>query len=399
MGKPQKVKDIFMKTITYLGSGFSLLFLTITMIFIFSNGFGLISFGLFTGDYHAKYYAGRPASVECEGCEVTDELKGYYSSVYGIALYDDFDRAGNVVIKVSYVHENSPLLNMLDTNNPNQSISLKVDDVVTRVAFFDQPSALTRNGASMMIQSMDQSTEIRELTFSTLGGGIRGSLITTLYLIGMSLALALPIGILTAIYFSEFAPVNRLTNLLRSFIETLTGVPSIIYGLLGITLFIPITVRLNLSQGANLFAGAMTMAVILLPVVIRTTEETLKSIPNSYRHASLALGANYTQTVKKVVLPNALPGIMTATFLAVGRIIGESAALIFVLGTAVKDTVRVNESSTTLAVHIWTVMTDEPSNIELASSIAFIILIIVLILNIGVKYMSYLINKKLRGVV
>ncbi len=400
MANKRKVKDFLMRLVTYLGAAFSLFFLTVTLIYIVSNGAGLINLGLFTGDYHARYYGGRTESESsCIECSEPETYKGFYSPKYGIALYDDYDRAGNVVIRVSYVDAHSPFSLMQDTNNPSQTASLSIDDVVTRIAYYDQPSALTRNGAEMMILSLESSEDIREITFATLGGGIRGSLITTLYLIGLSLMFAIPTGILTAIYFAEFAPVNRLTNLMRSFIETLTGVPSIIYGLLGITVFIPITVRLNLSEGPNLFAGAMTMAVILLPVVIRTTEESLKSIPKSYRHASLALGANYTQTVRKVVLPNALPGIMTATFLAIGRIIGESAALIFVLGTAVKDRVRVTESSTTLSVHIWSVMTDEPANIELASSIALIILVIVLILNIGVKYMSYVINKKFRGVV
>jgi phosphate transport system permease protein len=135
-------------------------------------------------------------------------------------------------------------------------------------------------------------------------------------------------------------------------------------------------------------SGSLTLAVILLPVIIRSTEESLKVVPNDFRYASLALGANRTQTTFKVVLKNALPGMLTATLLAIGRIIGESAALIFAIGTAVKDDITIFGRSTTLAVHIWSLMTDEPANIELASTIALIILMIVLVLNLTVKLVS-----------
>ena len=233
----------------------------------------------------------------------------------------------------------------------------------------------------------DEVSNFREVVYSSLGGGIRGSIITTFYLIGITMALALPTGIFTAIYLNEFAPKNKITNILRSLIETLTGVPSIIFGLMGLAVFVPLTISFTEATSANIISGSLTLAVILLPVIIRSTEESLKIVPNSFRSASLALGANHTQTTFKVVLPSAIPGIMTGTLLAVGRVIGESAALIFAIGTAVKDDISIFGKSTTLSVHIWSLMKDEPANIELASTIAIIILMIVLALNISYYFL------------
>jgi phosphate transport system permease protein len=239
-----------------------------------------------------------------------------------------------------------------------------------------------------MILELDQVTSIRELEFTTSGGGIKGSIITTLYLIALTLVIALPIGVGAAIYLNEYAKNNRLTSIVRSLIETLTGVPSIIYGLMGLAVFVPFIVSITSATGGNIISGAMTLAVILLPVVIRTTEESLKVVPDDYRQASLALGASKTQTTFKVILPNAMPGILTATLLAIGRIIGESAALVFAIGTAIKDDISLTGQSTSLAVHIWSMMSDEPANIDLSTTIALIILFIVLILNLSIKFIS-----------
>ena len=164
--------------------------------------------------------------------------------------------------------------------------------------------------------------------------------------------------------------------------------PSIIYGLMGLALFVPITISLTSATGGNLISGALTLAVIVLPVIIRTTEESLKVVPMEYRFASLALGANETQTTFKVVLPSAFSGILTATLLAIGRIIGESAALVFAIGATIKDEVSLTSSSTSLAVHILTMMSDEPANIALSNTVALIILVMVLMLNLLVKYVS-----------
>jgi len=392
MSSKRKRIDNFLQFITYAAASIAVIVLSMIFIFVFRNGASLVNIDLLTNDYHAKYYNGGIEEVtEFSQTPKPNYLddEDYYSEKWGIALSDEINREGKMVVIVTFVADDSPLLQMFDKNNlDNNDFKIEKDNIITSISFFSKNSALSMYGAKHMIDELDTVTEFREMVFSSLGGGIRGSLITTLYIIGLTLLIALPIGIFTAIYLNEFAKKNKLTNAIRSMIEMLTGVPSIIFGLMGLAVFVPLTVKYTPADSANLISGSLTLAVILLPVVIRATEESLKVVPDDFRNASLALGANSTQTTFKVVLPSALPGILTATLLAIGRIIGESAALIFAIGTAIKDDISIFGKSTTLAVHIWSLMTDEPANIELASTIALIILIIVLILNIAVKLLS-----------
>jgi len=396
----RKIKDVFYQCLTYLAAFVSVGTLSMIFIFVFTKGINLLDFGLITNDYHEKYYNGtfndnitfltapKPQNLG------DDE---FYSIRWGIALANEKDREGNEIIVISYIDEKSPFNDMIDKNNEddNSLIEIKVGNLVSKISYHDKATSLTRLGAELMINDLDSASSVREVVYTSLGGGIRGSLITTLYIIGLTLMLALPMGVFTAIYLNEFAKKNKITNMIRSLIETLTGVPSIIYGLMGLAVFVPLTVKLTQANSANLISGSLTLAVILLPVIIRSTEESLKIVPDNLRSASLALGANHTQTTFKIVLPSALPGILTATLLAIGRIIGESAALIFAIGTAIKDDITIFGRSTTLSVHIWSLMKDEPANIELASTIAIIILIIVLALNITVKLISKRFVKKL----
>ena len=377
--------------ITYLASFISLAVLLAIIGFVFAKGYRLINLDLITHNYTAVTYI----SDLNQGYELdiyqTDKAFGentYYSTKWGVALTDDKDLQGKNVVVVSYVHPDSPFQTLNNKGVGQDILELRIDYEIIRIAFTGSPSALSSRGALLMIDTLNGQDDIRELEFATTGGGIRGSIITTLYLIGLTLIFALPIGVGAAIYLNEYAKNNKFNRLLRSFIETLTGVPSIIYGLMGLAIFVPITIRLTSASTGNIISGSMTLAVILLPIIIRTTEESLKVVPDDYRYASLALGASKTQTVFKVILPNAFSGILTATLLAIGRIIGESAALVFAIGTTIRDDVNLTDRSTSLAVHIWSMMTDEPANIELSSTIALIILAIVLILNIAIKFIS-----------
>ena len=399
--KKRKASDFFLNSVTYLSSTVSLITLLGILIFIFGQGFKLLNVDLLVENFESQgYVADLYDNVRLCNCEPTIEFdeNTYYSPKWGVALSDTTDLLGRTVVKVEFVDKDSPLYKVRDKGIGNDPIELRDEYHIIRIAFDEYPTALSRYGSENMINYLEANDSLREIEFQTEGGGIRGSIITTLYLIVLTLAFALPIGIAAAIYLNEYAPANKVTKLMRSLIETLTGVPSIIYGLMGLAVFVPLTVKLTSATGGNLLSGAMTLAVILLPIIIRTTEESLKVIPDDYRQASLALGASKTQTTFQIVLPSAVPGIMTATLLAIGRIIGESAALVFAIGTAIKDEVSLTGKSTSLAVHIWAMMTDEPANIELSATIAIIIMFIVVILNILIKIISGRYMKRKMGV-
>ncbi|MFP4178176.1 MAG: phosphate ABC transporter permease PstA [Acholeplasmataceae bacterium] len=389
MSNSVRIKDTILKAITYLASLVSIFALLMIVGFVFTRGIHLLNWDLITHDYQAVNHIAAMESDELCNCpsDASDD-ESHYSAKWGVALKDDTDLMGKNIVVVSHIHEDSPFLSMIDKGVGDEGLSLGVDYSIIRIAFEGKPTALSRYGAEEMVEALDENDTFRELEYVTTGGGIRGSIITTIYLIGLTLLIALPIGISSAVYLNEYAKNTRVTRTIRSLIEMLTGVPSVIYGLMGLAVFVPITVSLTRATGGNLISGSLTLAVILLPVIIRTTEESLRVVPDELRFASLALGASRTQTAAKVVLPNAFPGILTATLLAIGRIIGESAALVFAIGTAIKDEVRLTEKSTSLAVHIWSMMTDEPANIELSSTIALIILIIVLSMNISIKLLT-----------
>jgi len=401
MRKPKfRLYDLTLNGFTYLSTSLSALALGLIFYFVLSNGYTLINPELFLGNYHARNYIAAlderlipQQAFSMPNFSSEDEI--YPIPRFGIAIKQDIDLAGNGVVEVHYVHPDSPFNNMNSLELGVDFVDMNVGAIIQRISYVDHPTSLSRNGAKKFASELnDPERQVSEIFFSDLGGGIRGSMITTLYLIVMTLLIAIPFGVLTAIYFNEYAPINAITKTMRNLIETLTGVPSIIYGLLGISVFVPITVFLTPAVNANLIAGALTLSVIILPIIIRTTEESLKTVPQDHRNASLALGANVTQTTFKVVLPQAFAGILTATFLAIGRVIGESAALIFVLGAAIKDRVNIYEPSTSLAVHIWSMMTDEPANIALSSTIALLILMIVLGLNLSIKLSVFLLSKR-----
>ncbi len=388
MQNKRKIIDNTLKSMTVGAALTTASALFIVFYFVFTTGFSLLSFDLLVTDYNTEQYnATLEETTSTETFEKPASIDAPFSSKYGIAFEDGINKDGQDIISIAYIDDASPFKTLLDKNSETP-IEASTGNVISRISYEDSPTSLTREGAESMATRLDSGVDIREVIFIDPGGGIRGSIIATLYLIGLTLIMALPLGIFSAIYLNEFAKDTKMTRTIRSFIDTLTGIPSIVYGLMAVSVFIPITANLNVASGLSIYAGAMTMAVILLPILIRTTEESLAAVPDEYREASLALGANDVQTTFKVVLPNAIAGLLTATFLSIGRIIGESAALIFVMGTAVKDSVDPADGATTLAVHIWTLMSTEPANVELASTIAVIILTIVLILNTSVKLLA-----------
>ena len=219
------------------------------------------------------------------------------------------------------------------------------------------------------------------------GGGILSMIISTLYMVLLSIVVATPIGILSAIYLQEYAKKGKLVTIIRFATESLAGIPSIIYGLFG-GIFFVVTLQMKYS----ILSGALTVAIIILPVIIRTTEEALKTVPQSYREASLALGATKFQTLYKVIMPSAIPGILSGIILSVGRVIGESAAVLLTAGTVAQMPGSILDSSRTLTVHAY-LLTKEKGDIQAAASIGVVLIVIVLFLNTLARFLAKRLNK------
>ena len=202
------------------------------------------------------------------------------------------------------------------------------------------------------------------------------AIINTVIMTALSLLLAVPLGVFSAIYLVEYARRgNKLVKVVRITAETLSGIPSIVYGLFGYVLFV-----LTLDWGYTLLSGAITLAIMILPLIMRTTEEALLSVPDSFREASFGLGAGRLRTVFKIVLPSAVPGILAGVILAIGRIVGESAALIFTAGTNPVVPDSLFASTRTLSVHMYALM-NEGLYTEQAYATAVVLLVVVILIN------------------
>lgn len=207
------------------------------------------------------------------------------------------------------------------------------------------------------------------------------ALINTIIITLISLVIAVPIGVGSAIYLCEYARKgNKVVEVIRLTAETLSGIPSIVYGLFGMLFFVT-----YLGWGYSILAGSMTLAIMILPLVMRTSEEALLSVPNSYREASFGLGAGKLRTIFKIVLPAATPGILSGIILGVGRIVGETAALIYTAGTVAKVPAGSDflfDSGRTLAIHLY-LLSSEGFNTNEAYATAVVLLGIVLLINWG----------------
>lgn len=394
----RKVNDGILNGITYLFSSVGIIILLAILIFIFRNGFSTLSFKLLVSDNSSKKFQTKLVE-DIQFHDFSDpHIEGvYFSSQWGVGFIDSTNLEGYKTVEIAYLDERSPFINLHDYNN-DQYIKVEIGHQFQTALLTGENDEFiviyAKDGAKGVATSFDRAITIDKMDTITGGGGIRGSIITTIYMILLTLVIALPLGIGAAIYLNEFAPVNRFAKIIRSMIEMTSGIPSIVFGLVGSAVFIPFMNGTIGTDGRSIAAGSLTLTIILLPVIIRTAEEGLRVVPKSYRDASLALGASETQTTFKVVLPNAISGLLAATLLSIGRIIGESAALIYTAGTAIKDRIAIDEASTSLAVHIWTAMAGENPNFELSSAISIVILIVVFALSTIVKLITRRLNKK-----
>ncbi len=219
--------------------------------------------------------------------------------------------------------------------------------------------------------------------------GILPNILNTLYIILLSMVIVLPLGVGAAIYLTEYAANRRLVAVIEFATETLTGIPSIIFGLVGMLIFVQL-----FGLGTGILAGGLTLVVMILPTIVRTTQESLKTVPQAYREGALGLGAGKWRMVRTVVLPNAVDGIVTGCILAVGRIVGESAALLFTAGMGVAlngffDALRTSSGTLSVALYVYV---NEYANTRVALAIASILMIITLMINLA----ATLVGRKLK---
>lgn len=227
------------------------------------------------------------------------------------------------------------------------------------------------------------------LHYTTDNQSLMPSLLHTIELTIMGLLLAVPLGVFAAVFMNEYAKKgSKLVALTGITSETLTGIPSIVYGLFGLLFFVE---ACHLRK--TLISGALTIAIMVLPTILRTTQEALLAVPDTFREASYGLGAGKLRTVFKVILPTAMPGILSGIILAIGRIVGESAALIYTAGTITDKFAAPLDSGRTLAVHMY-LLSNEGLYTDQAYATAVVLLILVLLLNLGSKAVANCITKE-----
>jgi phosphate transport system permease protein len=397
--RKRKIKDFFAAGTTYFFSSFTLIALIAIIVFIFAKGWSTLSWSFLTGDYKAEVCSVE-TSADIPATENTfsySEKSGeYFSFHWGIAFEDAKSNEGLPTVEVSYVDPKANISSWTDSST-GKPFTLTVFATVSSAQLWttsdpDTASVLVASGsegAEKMRDAFEEGTYLKVMTVTEGGGGIRGSVISTLYMILLTMAVALPLGIGGAIYLGVYARKNRITDLIRTLIDMISGIPSIIFGLVGGILFLPIV-----GGKGNLISGSLTLACMILPIIIKSTEETIRTLPKSMPLASLALGASETQTTFRIILPNSLPGIFTSALLGIGRVIGESAALVYTSGTAIQDVIIPTEGSATLAVHIWALMAGENPNITACCAVSIVILFVILLLSLLVKLLSFRISRQ-----
>lgn len=223
--------------------------------------------------------------------------------------------------------------------------------------------------------------------------GILPNILNTVYIVLITLVFVIPIGVGAAIYLNEYAKNKKLVRIIELAAETLSGIPSIIYGLVGMLIFVQFC-----SLGTSILAGSLTLVIMTLPTIVRTTQESLKTVPDGYREGSLALGSGKWYMIRTVVIPSAVDGIVTGCILAIGRIVGESAALLFTAGMAnevlnITSAIKPRHAGSTLTVALY-MYAKERGEFNIAFAIAAILLILTLIINLTAKLTAKILKRK-----
>lgn len=372
----RKFKDGVLQGFIYLSTGITMAILAVIIGFILYKGLPGINFNFLTRQWDDKTTF---VDVERNAKSVVSEDGNYVASL-GITVVE---KDGEIII--DSIKKNSPVLNAV--NIKKDSYGLKEKDIITKV----DDLRVTDASIDDVISALNDGTGTIRLKITRPGGGIVPMLVSTIYIIILSLVIAAPIGISSAIYLNEYAKAGRILRTIRFAIQNLAGIPSIIYGLFGMLVFVQIG-----NMQYSILAGALTLSIMLLPTIISTTEEALKEIPKAYRESSYGLGATKLQTISKIILPGALPGILVAIILSIGRIVGESAALIFTAGTVAQipsALVGSKAGAATLTTKMYWLI-KETAALEEASSIAVVLLVLIITLNIASKMITRAFLKK-----
>lgn len=234
--------------------------------------------------------------------------------------------------------------------------------------------------------SPNLTTDLFSLHYNSKNQSMLPSIFNTVFITFLTLLIAVPIGIFSAVYLVEYAKKgSKLVKVIRVTTETLAGIPSIVFGLFGFLAFV-----IALGWGYSMIAGVLTLVMMVLPTIIRTTEEALLAVPNLYREGSFGLGAGKIRTIFKIIVPTAIPGILSGVILAIGRIVGETAALIYTSGTVAETATSLTDSARTLSVHLYCLLSE-----GLFTNQAYATAVILLLLVVGINALSNFIAKKL----
>lgn len=368
------IKDTIGKILLYLASALSVMTLVVIIGFVFVKGLPGINIDFLTRQWQAKTTF---INVELKNTEDTKLSDSYIAS---LGAYVEQNEDG--YIAVTKLEKDSVLKD--SKNLKGAAYEVKVDDVITKVLATDTKN-ITLEELNKQFNDAAMKGETLKLKVTRPGGGIKPMVVSTLYIILLSLAIAAPIGILSALFLTEYAKKGKILVVIQFAIQMLAGIPSIIYGLFGMLVFVQM-----LKMQYSILAGALTLSILLLPTIISTTSEALKAIPKGYRESSLGLGATKLQTNFKIVLPNALPGILVAIILSIGRIVGESAALIWTAGTIaqIPSSLTGNTASAaTLTTKLYQLLKEE-GDVASACSIAVVIIVLIWVLNLLSKWIT-----------
>lgn len=402
--KYRKIKDSLLIGNSIFYTIFVFVILIWIIVYVFTNGSKYLSWDFITGEYQSTTLTLVTKSdfnyddlLDFSDIDLNNEG---VSKKWGVIFtYTESETSSTNEITVSEISENSPFKTSLVKYGESEVINLaeynaKIYSITGYSSNNEMISATNSDSLEDFITKLDSINNIIDSSFVIEGGGIRSPLLTTLALIGVTLLIAMPLGIGGAIYLGVYAKNNKITILIRSLIDMISGIPSIVFGLAGALIFIPFTSLLTGSGGkGNLLSGALTMSLILLPTIVKTVEESIKVIPKNLVDASLALGTSKSETIFKVIIPNSIGGILTSLLLSIGRIIGESAALVFAMGTAVSNFASISANNATLAVHIWVILGGDHPSYDSACAISFIIILIIMILSITIKLVVHKFNR------